>query len=48
MTAQNMISPDSLMVVIDLKSQLANGYCYTVTASNSASSTVKIQGTFSE
>ena len=48
MTVQNMISSDSLMVVIDLESQLANGYCYTVTASNGASSTVKIQGTFSE
>ena len=47
MTAQN-ISSDSLMVVINLQSQLANGYCYTVTASNGASSTVKIQGTFSE
>ena len=49
MTAQNMISSDSLTVVIDLESQLANGYCYTVTASiNGASSTVKIQGMFSE
>ena len=47
-TAQNMISSDSLTVVIDLQSQLANGYCYTVTASNGASSTVRIQGTFSE
>ena len=47
-TAQNMISSDSLTVVIDLQSQLANGYCYTVTASNGALSTVKIQGMFSE
>ena len=47
MTAQNMASSGSSTVVINLQSPLSNGNCYTVTASNGASSTTKIQGTFS-
>ena len=35
MTAQSTTSSDST-VVIDLQSQLSNGHCYTVTASNGA------------
>ena len=47
MTTQSTISSDST-VVINLQSQISNGHCYTVTASNGALSTVKIQGVFSE
>jgi hypothetical protein len=47
-TVQNVTSSDTLTVVINLQSQLANGHCYTVTASNGVSSTVKIQGIFSK
>ena len=47
MTAQNMTSSSSSIVVINLQSPLSNGNCYTVTASSDASSTTKIQGTFS-